>query len=254
MKDRNSEKAIQERILIIDDDECLAEALKATLEPRYRVTAVNDGLKALELVLTTDYDLIISDMMMPSLSGTDLYREVKRKRPGLEKRILFISGYLDWRLRGFLKETGNLFLSKPFSLMDLLEVVNRFFTTYRLLRCPSELVPLPEGPARAGRPAVRAHSRSSLEEESERGRLREDGGIQFQCPHYERVQGPLSRELVRGYCLGNPAVETMVPSLMEERSYCQKDGGYLECPIYRSNPPREREIDSVYRSTEKGVQ
>lgn len=242
MKNGNLPREPQEQILIIETDEYLAEALKATLEPRYQVTAINDSLKALELILTTDYDLIISDLMMPSMSGTDLYREVKGKRPGLEKRILFISGYLDRGLRGFLKETGNLFLSKPFSLMDFLEVVNRFFTTYRLLRCPSMPYLLPEGLAKTGRPTVWASFRPGREEETERDRLREDGGIH--CPQYERVQGAIARELVKGYCLGNPAVEMMVPSLMEERNYCLKEGGYLECPIYRSNLSPELDIDS----------
>lgn len=54
------------------------------------------------------------------------------------------------------------------------------------------------------------------------------------CPYHEKVQGPIARDFVRGYCQGHPTVEMMVPSLMEEKSYCLKPGGYLKCPIYRS--------------------
>lgn len=132
MRGENSEGAIRERVLIVDDEESITEMLKLILESRYRVTTVNDSLSALELILTMDYDLIISDIMMPRMNGIELYHEVKRKRPGMEKRILFISGALDGRFRGVVEEMGNVFLPKPFSLAGFLEAVNRFFTTYQL--------------------------------------------------------------------------------------------------------------------------
>ncbi|MBI2875648.1 MAG: response regulator [Candidatus Tectomicrobia bacterium] len=126
-----------ERILILDDEEYLAEALKIILEPRYQVDTANDGLNALELIRAMDYDLIISDLMMPRMNGVELYGQVKRERPGLEKRILFISGSLDNASREFLEAAGSLFLPKPFSIIEFLEVVNHFFTTHQLNHCPS---------------------------------------------------------------------------------------------------------------------
>ena len=54
------------------------------------------------------------------------------------------------------------------------------------------------------------------------------------CPYYEKVQGPIARDFVRGYCQGYPTVEMMVPSLMEEKNYCLKPDGYLKCPLYLS--------------------
>ena len=134
MKGENSEGAIRERVLIVDDEESITELLKLILESRYRVTTVNDSLSALELILTMDYDLIISDIMMPRMNGIELYYEVKRMRPGMEKRILFISGAMDGGFRGVVEEMGNVFLTKPFSLASFLEAVNRFFTTYQLKR------------------------------------------------------------------------------------------------------------------------
>lgn len=56
------------------------------------------------------------------------------------------------------------------------------------------------------------------------------------CPYYERVQRPIARGFVRGYCLGCLTAGIMVPSLVEERTYClMDDGGYLKCPTYHSN-------------------
>ena len=137
MKEKNSEGAFQKSVLVTDDNESITEMLKNVLESRYQVTTVNDSLKALELILATNYDLIISDIVMPHMNGIELHQEVRRKRPGIERRMLFISGALDGWFRDILEATGNLFLSKPFSLWDLLAVVNYFFTVYQVDECHS---------------------------------------------------------------------------------------------------------------------
>lgn len=66
------------------------------------------------------------------------------------------------------------------------------------------------------------------------------------CPYYERVQEPC--DWVRGYCRRYWAVGMMVPSLMEERRYCLRAGGYLECPIYCSRPEQAARRDGMAKA------
>lgn len=68
------------------------------------------------------------------------------------------------------------------------------------------------------------------------------------CPYYKKVQEPTAKELVRGYCRRCTATGIIVPSLMEERNYCLKAGGYLECPIYRSELTRSAERQETVKA------
>ncbi|MGN0480532.1 MAG: response regulator, partial [Lachnospiraceae bacterium] len=65
------------RILIIEDDESIAEIEKDYLElNEFEVDIENDGKKGLERALNTPYDLIILDLMLPSMDGFDICREI----------------------------------------------------------------------------------------------------------------------------------------------------------------------------------
>ena len=63
------------------------------------------------------------------------------------------------------------------------------------------------------------------------------------CPYYAKVQEPIARHFVKGYCQGCPASGMMVPSLKEEKNYCLRANGFLECPIYRSKLTRAVDIN-----------
>ncbi|MBI2877956.1 MAG: hypothetical protein HYY20_13855 [Candidatus Tectomicrobia bacterium] len=54
----------------------------------------------------------------------------------------------------------------------------------------------------------------------------------MQCPYYERVKDTAARWGVRGDCSGYLVHGMMIPSVLEEESYCLRDHGCLECPIY----------------------
>lgn len=56
----------------------------------------------------------------------------------------------------------------------------------------------------------------------------------MKCPYYDRVNEVDSRRNVRGYCDGYLAQGMMIPSIMEEKRYCLRENGCLQCPIYLS--------------------
>lgn len=116
-----------ERILYIDDDEMVARAVTQLLTHiGYRVEHRALPGKALELFKAApqDFDLVITDLAMPEMPGTDLAAEVARVRPGLP--VLLITGYLDRAQDEAVRLAGvRAVLRKPLSPVELGEAVRR---------------------------------------------------------------------------------------------------------------------------------
>ena len=118
-------------ILVIDDDIELADTLKALLENHnFVVTTATNGVEGLREIMDMDFDVIICDMVMPSLPGDMFYLAVKKTKPHLCNRFLFITGHSDNpRVDAFLKQTNGLVLIKPVLTEELVpmitEILNR---------------------------------------------------------------------------------------------------------------------------------
>jgi PAS domain S-box-containing protein len=106
-----------ETILLVDDAEQLRPLLVRSLrECGYDVIEARNGTEALELARDHigSIDLLVTDLVMPGLSGPALAEELTRMRP--ETRVLFMSGYSETAVskRGRLRD-GSTFLAKPFT-------------------------------------------------------------------------------------------------------------------------------------------
>jgi signal transduction histidine kinase len=114
-----------ERILVVDDEELLASVVVEALRAEgYRADAARSGDEALNLLQTERYDLVITDLKMPGMSGPQLREEILRRAPGLSGRILFSTGDVaSSSTRRFLEETGSACLTKPFRLAELRRAV-----------------------------------------------------------------------------------------------------------------------------------
>ncbi len=113
------------RLLVVDDEPGIRDVLEMILAARgYQVTCVTNGLEAIDRLKREHFDLIISDMCMPEMDGERLYETVREKNPKLAERILFVTGdVVSARSRAFLERTGSRWLSKPFNVRDVEEVV-----------------------------------------------------------------------------------------------------------------------------------
>ena len=113
-------------ILLVDDDTDLADTLKELLESRNFVVAVQpNGAAALREVQTIDYDVIVCDMLMPKMAGDMFYLAVKKIKPELARRFVFITGHADNpKVDGFLKSIGALVLFKPVLMEELVEMIS----------------------------------------------------------------------------------------------------------------------------------
>jgi PAS domain S-box-containing protein len=114
-----------QRLLVVDDEPGLREVLGAVLESHgYVVTCAGNGLEALEHVKQNHFDLIISDMCMPEMDGERLYEALHERHPSLARRMLFVTGdTVSARSRTFLERTGRRWLTKPFNIRDVEEMV-----------------------------------------------------------------------------------------------------------------------------------
>ena len=108
------------RILVVEDESVLAQALVEALEgDLYAVDLAPDGPTADELAAVNTYDLVVLDWTIPPPTGIDLLREWRRQ--GLQMPVLMLTarGGVDDRVDG-LNTGADDFLAKPFSLRELL--------------------------------------------------------------------------------------------------------------------------------------
>lgn len=113
-------------ILIIEDEESVAEVLKAYLEKEgYSIEYRTRGLEGIETFKSGDYKLIILDLMLPDISGEEVCRII-RKDSDVYIFMLTAKGALDDRIEG-LNIGADEYLIKPFSPRELTARVNALF-------------------------------------------------------------------------------------------------------------------------------
>ena len=116
-----------ERILFVDDVEALAELGERMIEHlQYKVTASTSSIEALDLFREDPgrFDLVITDMTMPHMTGADLSLELLRIRPGIP--IILCTGYSEMISEEKAVKMGiRAFVNKPFSMRDLAETIRK---------------------------------------------------------------------------------------------------------------------------------
>jgi DNA-binding NtrC family response regulator len=114
------------KILIVDDEPLLAETLQRVLCDSHDITVMTNSRKALEMIPEGQFDVVLCDLTMPGISGIDLYETLEKTHPGLEKRIVLMTGgAVSTRANRFVTRLGNRVLEKPFALDHLLALVDR---------------------------------------------------------------------------------------------------------------------------------
>jgi DNA-binding NtrC family response regulator len=121
----------KKRVLIVEDEEMIAELEREILEREgFEIEIAQDGTEGLERLKQNEYIVVISDFQTTKMKGDEFYLEVKRLNQDLEKRIIFVSGTIN----DFIESTGNIFLRKPFSNEQFLEIVKDLATSIELSR------------------------------------------------------------------------------------------------------------------------
>lgn len=82
---------MKKRVCMIDDDEELCMELSEVLaDEGYEVRVMHNGLEGRDHLCDNDYDLVLLDLKVPGLSGFDVLKDIKKRKPGL--KVLVLSG------------------------------------------------------------------------------------------------------------------------------------------------------------------
>ncbi|MEX1113361.1 MAG: response regulator [Patescibacteria group bacterium] len=114
------------RVLVIDDEPMLLGVIRRMLASEHMVEELSDAREALRRISAGErFDVILSDLMMPGMTGMELHAEVAKLDPDQAGRIIFVTGgaFTD-RAREFLDAVPNPRLDKPFTVQELRGTVN----------------------------------------------------------------------------------------------------------------------------------
>ena len=111
-------------ILLVEDDPPSGRAMALALKTAgHDVMSANNGAEALDLVALHDFELVVTDLVMPNLHGLHLINAIRFKRPKLP--IILVSGYLPDEAGKAIVDKMSAFLQKPVSPTALLMAVER---------------------------------------------------------------------------------------------------------------------------------
>jgi len=149
------------RVLLADDHQMVADALKSLLEPRYDVVGtVNNGHALLHAALTLQPDVIVLDIAMPQVNGLDAARHLKRSVP--KAKLIFLTMNEDPQIVGEAFRAGaSAFLLKQSAASELTDAVEKVLkgSSYVTSRAAQGQVNLflrgPQGSERTAEPTLR---------------------------------------------------------------------------------------------------
>jgi DNA-binding response OmpR family regulator len=120
-----SDAGAEKKVLLLEDDPAFKEIMTDFLgETGYKVIAVQNGVEGVHQVLASDFEVILCDMMMPTLPGDMFFRAVERMRPHLCDRFVFMTGHRNnAKVNEFIDQVRGTILTKPFHVDDLLEMI-----------------------------------------------------------------------------------------------------------------------------------
>ncbi|HVR30803.1 MAG TPA: sigma-54 dependent transcriptional regulator [Thermoanaerobaculia bacterium] len=112
------------RILVVEDRENLRRLVETTLaEEGFQVDAAADGAAGIELASASTYDLVLTDLKLPEVSGLDVLRAVKRAQPGTPVVVFTAFGNVGTAVEAMKLGAAD-FLEKPIEIEDLLKLVD----------------------------------------------------------------------------------------------------------------------------------
>ena len=120
------------RIMIVDDDESVRSLLRMTLaEDEYEIDEATDGEQALRLLERAVPDLVLLDWEMPERHGSLVLDELKRRHPQLP--VIVLTAEIAEHHRSLAEALNvDVFLTKPFSPLELLETIERLLVEHPL--------------------------------------------------------------------------------------------------------------------------
>lgn len=123
---RNNGNGNHKRVLVIEDEPIIARICSRVLtSDGFAVDVACNGIVAKDMLQNNRYDVCISDIRIPEMSGIELYHYIRDNHAHLVDNIIFISGdVLNNEVKHFLMDNTVHFLAKPFSPQELTGAIN----------------------------------------------------------------------------------------------------------------------------------
>lgn len=123
------------KILLVDDDIEICRYIKSELSDWYRFVICNNGKEALKQLLSADFDLVVSDVVMPEMDGITLLRNIKGNANISHVPVIMLTSKseISDRLEG-IKLGADAYLAKPFSLEELHLTIDNLIDNIRRLK------------------------------------------------------------------------------------------------------------------------
>ena len=119
---------MNKRILVVEDEKDLADAIKLNLELEdYNPIVVHDGLEAIATFKEQSFDLVILDIMIPSVNGIEVCENIRLQDSSVPIMFLSAKSRSEDRILG-LKKGGDDYLTKPFNLEELILRIGNLIT------------------------------------------------------------------------------------------------------------------------------
>lgn len=110
------------RILVVDDDEFLRQAMTEILSPFYQVSTADSGKMAFEIIQAVPIDLVLSDVCMANGTGVELLEWI-RERNSVTPTVVLVTGYSQITPEEAVQKGAHSVISKPFGSKHLLAAV-----------------------------------------------------------------------------------------------------------------------------------
>jgi two-component system OmpR family response regulator len=119
------------RVLIVDDEEDFRETIVKRLNARKILAeGAGSGVKALQLLESKDYDVIVLDVKMPDMDGIETLRHIKKLKPEIEVIMLTGHASVEFGLKGMQLGAFD-YVMKPAPLNELLDTIGQAFNKKR---------------------------------------------------------------------------------------------------------------------------
>ena len=124
MDNHQIKKPSECNILVVDDEEIICDVLEEALEPFYKVTTCTSGSEALTLIEQNEFDVVVTDLKLPDISGIDILNYIKGKDEYAE--VIIITGYASLDSATVAINQGvNSYMIKPLDITDFLIKVEK---------------------------------------------------------------------------------------------------------------------------------
>ncbi len=115
------------KILVVEDEEVVSNICRAALESEgFDVDTAADCRLARKMINRNHYDLCLLDILIPEMSGRQLYQWLLETHSQLAEKVVFCTGLaVEGNIKKFLEKSGRPLLLKPFSLDELISIIQK---------------------------------------------------------------------------------------------------------------------------------